>query len=358
MKTIEVLVVDDSAFMRKMISNILNADSRMRVVGIAPNGEEALAKVQSLKPDVITLDVEMPVMDGISTLKRLMSEHPIPVVMLSSLTSKGAEKTLQAISLGAVDFIEKPSGSISLDIQKIEKEIQSKVFAAANANVKPSAPRETLRKRPEITIRPQSVGTLDKVIVGIGTSTGGPRALQQVLTQIPKNFPAPIVVVQHMPPGFTKSLAERLNTLSDIQVKEAQNGERLENGVAYIAPGGYHLRVRKIGSTLAAHLDQDEPRSGHRPSVDTLFESLAEQNVCKVISVIMTGMGADGSKGLKLIKQKHPSSISIAESERTSVVYGMPQAAFKTNLVDHVEDVDAISHSLVQQIEKVMRRSQ
>ncbi|QDP40195.1 protein-glutamate methylesterase/protein-glutamine glutaminase [Radiobacillus deserti] len=357
METIKVLVVDDSAFMRKMISNILNADSRINVVGIAPNGQEALAKIHLLKPDVITLDVEMPIMDGISTLKKIMTDFPIPVVMLSSLTSKGADKTLQAISLGAVDFIQKPSGSISLDIQKIEQEIQSKVFAAASANVNPVIPKEN-PKRVEITIRPHPIGTHHKVIVGIGTSTGGPRALQRVLTQLPKDFPAPIVVVQHMPPGFTKSLADRLNTLSDIQVKEAQNGERLENGVAYIAPGGFHLRVRKIGSTLAAHLAQDEPRSGHRPSVDTLFESLAEQNTYKIISVIMTGMGADGSNGLKLIKQKHPSSISIAESAKTSVVYGMPQAAFKTNLVDYVEDVDAISPSLVQLIEKVMRRNQ
>ncbi|MDL4840082.1 protein-glutamate methylesterase/protein-glutamine glutaminase [Aquibacillus rhizosphaerae] len=349
MKTIKVLVVDDSAFMRKMISDIVNSDPNITVVGTARNGSDALEKVADLQPDVITLDVEMPIMDGISTLKQLMKTNPIPVIMLSSLTKEGTDKTVQSMALGAVDFIAKPSGSISLDIKKVEKEIVSKVLGAAKSQVhkitndfKVETPVRTMIQNPE--------KFSDNLLVAIGTSTGGPRALQQVITRLPKDFPAPVVIVQHMPKGFTKSLAQRLNTLSAIQVKEAENGEVIQKGTAYIAPGGFHFRVIKKGASLIAQVTKEEPRNGHQPSVDVLFESLAYLKLYHVYTVIMTGMGADGAKGLTYLKNEKPESITISESKNTAVVYGMPQAAEKTNLVDYVLDLPEISNELINQI--------
>lgn len=351
MKKINVLVVDDSAFMRKLISDFLNEDHQINVVGTARDGLDAITKIEKLHPDVVTLDVEMPGMNGIDVLKKVMSHNPLPVVMLSSTTKEGADNTLAAIQLGAVDFIQKPSGSISIDLHIIKQEIVSKVINASKANIKSLQNPIT----PGVTTTRKSIGNQTKApivrntvrkILCIGTSTGGPRALQQVLTKFPKDYEAPILIVQHMPPGFTKSLANRLNSICEIHVKEAENGEIVKAGTAYIAPGGYHLKVKKMGTSLAIHIDNSDSRNGHRPSVDILFESISEIENVQKIAVIMTGMGADGSGGLKRLKATGQ-VISIAESQETSIVFGMPKAAIETNLVDRVVPLENIAETVL-----------
>ncbi|UOQ85595.1 protein-glutamate methylesterase/protein-glutamine glutaminase [Gracilibacillus salinarum] len=342
-----VLVVDDSAFMRKMISDIIRSSDSLECVDTARNGEDALKKIEKWKPDVITLDVEMPIKDGIQTLTEIMEQNPLPIVMLSSLTKSGADKTIEALSLGAVDVIAKPSGSISLDIKKIETEIIRKVKNAATANVKLTKKRTS--ERVQASYKPiQS----DKPIVAIGSSTGGPRALQQVITKLPADFQAPVVIVQHMPKGFTKSLAERLDKLSLLAVKEAEDQDVIEKGKVYLAPGGKHFRIIRRGQQMVASVTREEPVNGHQPSVDVLFDSVANLKSCHPIAVVLTGMGSDGSKGIIQLKRNHPKTIAISQSEATCVVYGMPQAAEKTSLIDYVHDIDDIHTVLVQKIPK------
>ncbi len=349
MNPYKVLVVDDSAFMRKMISDIINQSSSLTVVGTARNGEDALSKLSELNPDVVTLDVEMPVMDGITTLENIMKTKPTPVVMLSSLTKEGAEKTLLAMSLGAIDFIAKPSGSISLDIKKIEDEIVSKLLVAAESNVSTIIKKNNLKKPPTSNFTSIKKGS---AIVAIGTSTGGPRALQEVLTHLPKEFDAPIVIVQHMPPGFTKSLADRLDKLSSIQVKEVEDKEVLVKGTAYIARGGHQFRVIEKNKVLTAMVTKEEPVNGHQPSVNVLFESIAQIKGWQPVVAILTGMGADGSTGLKKLKSLQPKTIAISEGKETCIVYGMPQAAEKTGLIDYVLPLNEVSHILDQKISR------
>jgi two-component system, chemotaxis family, protein-glutamate methylesterase/glutaminase len=361
---IRVLIVDDSAFMRKLINDFLSEHPEIEVIGTARNGEDALKKWRIFRPDVITLDVEMPVMNGLEVLKTIMREQPIPVVMLSSTTKEGADTTLQAIQAGAVDFVAKPSGSISIDLHKIKAELIEKILSASKANLSKlssvdiSVPVEknefrmiASEKKPAEklfasgTKRDQN----SKKIVCIGTSTGGPRALQQVLTSLPKDIGVPILIVQHMPAGFTKSLANRLNSLSQIHVKEAEDGELLQKGTAYIAPGGWHLQVKGIGTSLAVSLGNAAPRNGHRPSVDVMFESISSIKNYTKIAVIMTGMGSDGSKGLLEMK-KNGAVKAIAESQETSIVFGMPKAAIATNMVDDVSNVENIAQSIMKYI--------
>lgn len=360
---INVLVVDDSAFMRKVITDMLESDERINVIATARNGQEALNKLKDITPDVITLDVEMPVMDGLTTLKQIMNMKPVPVLMISSLTTEGAIETIKAFEYGAVDFIAKTSGAISLDLYKIKDEIIHKVLIASKVKIKNVMPT-SLTKRNKKTALPRKksnneanvkgdshdrTSTFSK-IVAIGTSTGGPKALQEVITRLPKNFQAPVFVVQHMPPGFTKSLADRLNSLSEIKVKEAIHNEEVQNGVVYIAPGGFHLQVRKTGNQLTVHLDESPPRRGHRPSVDVMFESLSHLKGYKLIAVIMTGMGRDGTEGLLTLK-KESNCYAIAESEESSVVFGMPKSAILTNEVDEVVHLKEIASRIMKQCE-------
>ncbi|MGD8191033.1 protein-glutamate methylesterase/protein-glutamine glutaminase [Brevibacillus ginsengisoli] len=358
MGKIRVLIVDDSAFMRKVIDDILSADPDIEVIDRAKNGLECIKKVKELKPDVITLDIEMPVMDGLEALEQLMKNHPLPVVMLSSLTKEGADATIRALELGAFDFVAKPSGPISLDIHKVADRILERVKAAATAK------RRNIQLRPSYSVPPQPPAiavTKNKILpkpfatrgihahklVAIGTSTGGPKALQTVLTGLPANFCAPIAIVQHMPPGFTKSLAQRLDTLCQIHVVEAENGQVLENGTAYIAPGGYHMEiVPSTDNRLQIRLTQTEPRNGHRPSVDTLFESVGELAGVEKWAVIMTGMGSDGTKGLSYIKEKGQ-ALSVIEDESSCVVFGMPRAAIQAGLADKVVPLENIADTLV-----------
>ncbi|UOQ47857.1 chemotaxis response regulator protein-glutamate methylesterase [Gracilibacillus caseinilyticus] len=342
-----VLVVDDSAFMRKMISDIIRLSDSLECVDTARNGEDALKKLEKWKPDVITLDVEMPIMDGITTLSEIMRIKPTPVVMLSSLTKSGADKTIEALSLGAVDVIAKPSGSISLDIKNIETEIIQKVENAANANVK-----LTNRRPSQLVTDHYKPIQSDKPIVAIGSSTGGPRALQQVITKLPADFHAPVVIVQHMPKGFTKSLAERLDKLSALPVNEVEDQDVIKKGKVYLAPGGKHFRIIRKGQQMVASVRQEEPVKGHQPSVDVLFDSIANLKNCHPIAVVLTGMGSDGSKGIIQLKRHHPKTIAISQSEATCVVYGMPQAAEKTSLVDYVHNIEDIHKVLVQKIPK------
>lgn len=372
LQKIKLLVVDDSAFMRKLISDFFSDHRHIEVIGAARNGKDAIKKIEQLKPDVVTMDVEMPEMNGMEALKEIMQKHPLPVIMLSSTTKRGAENTLMAMEYGAVDFVAKPSGSISLDLHKIKNELVHKVEEASKVTVsklrKPfhkstaasQMPHQPLNNEEsklknmtkptvkiDVPIKKTDWSKTSKKLILIGTSTGGPRALQEVITKIPANVGAPILIVQHMPAGFTKSLATRLDQLSDIHVKEAEQGDLLQKGTAYIAPGGYHLKLRKIGSSFAVVLDdQEPPRAGHRPSVDVMFEDVSQYPEFDKIAVIMTGMGYDGSKGLVSLK-KTGNVMAIAESAETCIVYGMPKAAVETQLVDEVADVDDIAKTIM-----------
>ncbi len=348
----KLLIVDDSAFMRKLIGDFFKESTLIEVVGIARNGADAIRKIKSLRPDVVTMDVEMPEMNGLEALKQIMSETPVAVIMLSSNTQRGTESTLLAMEYGAVDFVAKPSGTISLDLHKIKDELVEKVEHAATIPITKIKTRALLpsNKQEVREIQPikHSWNKNKKKMVLIGTSTGGPRALQEVLPNLPKDMKAPVLIVQHMPAGFTKSLADRLNQLSEIEVKEAQQGDIIRDGHAYIAPGGFHMRVQKTGSVYTIKLDDIEPpRGGHRPSVDVLLEDNSMYNDFDKITVIMTGMGSDGSNGLKQLK-KMGNVVAIAESASTCIVYGMPKAAVETKLVNDVVDLDKIANTIIQ----------
>lgn len=361
----KLLIVDDSAFMRKLISDFFIENTYITVIGTARNGKDALLKMKKLKPDVVTMDVEMPELNGIEALKVIMAEYPVPVVMLSSTTKSGTENTMLAMEYGAVDFVAKPSGTISLDLHKVKDELITKIIQASQVSVlkirKSGIVRKEVKEVKEVkeeihaktVLRPMYKGfenptdkewiSTRKKMVVLGTSTGGPRALQEVLTRLPKNMKSPILIVQHMPAGFTKSLASRLDQLSEIHVKEAEQGDILQDGTAYIAPGGYHMGIQKAGSSYVIHLDnQAAPRAGHRPSVDVMFESVSQFKDFDKVAVIMTGMGSDGTKGLIQLKQ-HGQVKAVAESAETCIVYGMPKAAFESNLIDDVADVDDIA---------------
>ncbi|RKO60936.1 protein-glutamate methylesterase/protein-glutamine glutaminase [Caldibacillus debilis] len=349
MEEINVLVVDDSAFMRQLITSLLGQDPRIRIVGTARNGKECLEKIKLLQPDCVILDIEMPVLNGLETLKIIMEQSPLPVIIFSSTTKEGAENTFLAFQYGAYDFIAKPAGQHPDEITKVKNELIEKVLASQRANI---SGLQTRNVQGSIFIEKQEKDDLSakrNKIVFIGTSTGGPRALQEVIPKLPEDLEAPVLIVQHMPAGFTKSLAERLDSFSRLRVKEAENGEILQNGTVYIAPGGFHLKVRRVGFSLAAQLDQSPPVFGHRPSVDVLLSSACSLTDYKKMVVIMTGMGADGAKGLAALK-KTGNVVALAESEKTAVIYGMPRAAVATGCVDEVVDLDLIAERIVKKL--------
>lgn len=354
MKNIRVLVVDDSFFMRKMITDLIESSGIIKVVGTAKNGLEAIEKVNLLSPDIITLDVEMPLMDGLEALDIIMKENPLPVVMLSSLTQAGAQTTIRSLELGAFDFVSKPSSAGSFNLNSIKNELIDKILVAHkqsdiwlrkwNQTGRKSGIEERYRRIECVGVSPDE--SLQG-IVAIGTSTGGPKALQEVITKFPRNFPYAILIVQHMPAGFTKSLANRLNDLAKITVYEALDGQLLEPGKAYLAPGNYHMVVDKVQGRYQIELNQNEPVKGHRPSVDIMFESLANIELKKIF-VIMTGMGSDGTKGLK--EAKNASDTLIVEDEKTCVVFGMPKAAINSGLADIVVPLHEISKSVISSV--------
>lgn len=348
---IKVLVVDDSAFMRILISDILKSDNNIRVVGTAQNGVEAIAKAKELELDVITLDVEMPVMDGLTCIKELRKIRNIPVIMLSSLTEAGAEATIIALENGAVDFIMKPTEAFKINSQDKKDEIIEKVKMVKKLHL-----NKAIEVSHEVSFKSNNFkfdtkeGRIKK-IVAIGTSTGGPKALQDVIPLIPKSAPAAYLIVQHMPPMFTKNFADRLNMLSEISVKEAEDGDLIKQGHAYVAPGGYHMVIEgKKENNLKIKLTRDTPYFGLRPSVDVMMNSLSKTGIKNVIGVIMTGMGKDGREGLINLKKSNNGFI-ISQDENSCVVYGMPKAAFEANVVDVVVPLTEITSEIMKNLE-------
>lgn len=357
---IRILIVDDSAFMRKVITDLFNEAKDFEVVGTAKNGKEAVELVEKLNPDLVTMDVEMPVMNGLDALEQIMQKHPVPVVMFSSLTHEGADATIKALSLGAIDFVAKTGGSIS-SVEGIKNEVREICRNAAKANLrrfgklnsynylkeKTQVSASTMVKNNVIpkAATPLKIGNNKYKIVAIGTSTGGPRALQEIITKLPGDYPYPVVVVQHMPVGFTKSLANRLDFISKIKVKEAEQDDKLVPGMVYIAPGGYHMRFVTKTNEVFVNLTKDELVNGHRPAVDPMFESVSTIYGNSVIAVILTGMGGDGAQGMQLIKSK--GGFNIAESQNTAVVFGMPKVAIEKGVVDRVVDLGDIAKELI-----------
>ncbi len=330
---IRVLVVDDSALMRKMIPMIISADDSIHVVGTAMDGEFALKKIGELRPDVITLDVDMPRMDGLAALRLIVRDFGIPVILVSSLTKERAETTLKGLEIGAFDFVAKPHDAISVHIPDIAHELIEKIKAASRCQRPKFREPRAIRPKPlpQVTrLRHPSAET----VVAIGISTGGPQALAQILPGLPGDFPAGIVIVQHMPEGFTDLFAKRLDTLCNIRVREAENGDVISPGKAFIAPGGKHLRIKKTSFGLVTVLSQSPPVSGHRPSATVLFNSVAEELGSGAIGVIMTGMGDDGVEGLARIKEN--GGVTVAQDEETSVIYGMPKVAVEKGYADMV----------------------
>ncbi|PKM46294.1 MAG: chemotaxis response regulator protein-glutamate methylesterase [Firmicutes bacterium HGW-Firmicutes-8] len=341
-KRIDVLVVDDSAYMRKVVSNLLQSDEDIFVVDTARDGLEAIEKVKQWRPSVVTLDVEMPKLDGLAALERIMRECPTPVIMLSSLTQQGNETTIRALTIGAVDFVGKPSGTISLDIQKVREELITKIKIAAKAsisNIHTPVPYVPLRV---LVPSASGMGLTPHKLVVIGSSTGGPNALQQVVPRLPGNLPAAVLIVQHMPAGFTNFLAKRLDETSALEVCEAKEGDVFFCGKAYLAPGGYHM-VLQSRSTVC--LNQDPPVHSVRPAVDVTLESAVNYYGPNVVGVILTGMGYDGSRGMTLVKKM--GGKTIAQDEATCVVYGMPRVVVEMGKADKVLPVQKIADEIV-----------
>ncbi|QXI32491.1 chemotaxis response regulator protein-glutamate methylesterase [Pseudomonas promysalinigenes] len=367
---VKVLVVDDSGFFRRRVSEILSADPTIQVVGTATNGKEAIDQALALKPDVITMDYEMPMMDGITAVRHIMQRCPTPVLMFSSLTHEGARVTLDALDAGAVDYLPKNFEDISRNPEKVKQMLCEKVHTISRSNrrfgsyasqapavavtsASAPAPASVAPVRSAIPARapapaPAAAHTpapkrKPYKLVAIGTSTGGPVALQRVLTQLPANFPAPIVLIQHMPAAFTKAFAERLDKLCKISVKEAEDGDMLRPGLALLAPGGKQMMIDGRGAVKI--LPGDE-RLNYKPCVDITFGSAAKSYGDKVLSVVLTGMGADGREGARLLKQG--GSTVWAQDEASCVIYGMPMAIVKANLADAVYSLDEIGKHLVE----------
>lgn len=338
-KPVRVLVVDDSALMRKLIPQMLAGDESIEVVGTAMDGTFCLKKIEELKPNVITLDLEMPGMNGIDTLKEIMRREPIPVIVFSSHSTEGASVTMKALGLGAFDFVTKPKDA-SAHMAEIAKELIAKVKAAAECKLKP-------RLMPGIPPRPQKAAASAAApsrIIAIGVSTGGPQALEYLLSQLPGDFPGTIVIVQHMPDGFTDMFARRLDELSPLRVKEAQSGDLLQPGRALICPGSRHLKVKRLPMGDIAVLSDDARVNGHRPSVDVLLRSVAEEFHSQAVAVLMTGMGDDGAEGLGAVKKA--GGMTIAQSEESCVVYGMPKAAIERGYAVRVVGLDVMASTL------------
>lgn len=390
---IRVLIVDDSAFMRKAIEIILEKDPDIKVVGQAGDGMEALEMAEKLDPDVITMDVEMPRMDGITAVRGIMSRKPKPILMISSVTTEGAETTLRALEAGAMDFISKPASRVSLDIVRLEDEIRDKIkavakrrppvvrfaprsAAAANALSRPAgafsrsgavvAPSGAARKYglslrastatpapgggapPQVVVKP--AGRVVRDIVAIGVSTGGPPAVQKVLSAFPADFPVPILIAQHMPAAFTGPFARRLDNVCEIKVKEAESGEKLVPGVAYVAPGGRHIRLEAKLSTMTVIVTDDPKEALYKPSANLLHETVGNALARRALSVQLTGMGSDGLEGVRIVKQK--GGRALAQSDSTCVVYGMPKAIVDAGLADEVVDLDDMAMAIMNSLYK------
>ena len=342
-----VLVVDDSAFMRRLITQIIDGSPEFRVVGTARNGHDALRQIHALDPGIVTLDVEMPELDGMQTLGYIMSETPRPVVMLSAAsTDGGVDLTLRCLELGAVDFVRKSSGPISLDLETISGTLLEALRAATQVNLEGvellARPRFVAPDRAPSTSRPRGAVT----VVAIASSTGGPRALAEVIPNLPADLDAAVLVVQHMPPGFTRSLAARLDLMSKLRVTEAIHGEAIQANRVYLAPGGLHMRVTNDGvDGCRIALDDEPPVWGVRPAADPLFSSVVRHFGQSAIGVVLTGMGRDGAEGLRQMRQA--GAAAIVQDRATSTIYGMPQAALQRAGADRVVPLEGVAPAIV-----------
>lgn len=334
---IRVLVVDDSAFVRRAVERMLGPVEDIEVVGTASDGEDGLRKVRELKPDVVTLDIKMPRLGGLETLERLMAEQPLPVLLMSTLTQEGAEITLRGLELGAMDFVDKssvqPMSMLSLADELVEK---IRALGGARVRARPHPPAPVLALSPDR--KPAD-------LLVVAASTGGPTALQQLVAGLPAGFPAPVFIVQHIPRGFTRSLAERLDARSAIPVREARDGEPVASGTILIAPAGIHARLARRHGSVQVTLDEEPRDALHRPSADVLMVSAAEVYGAGVIGVVLTGMGSDGTQGLRAIRGA--GGRTFAESEETCVIYGMPKAAMEAGVVDRAVPLDRMAGEIL-----------
>ncbi len=340
---VNVLVVDDSAFFRVNLSQVINSDQDLKVISTVKDGDSALEKIKQLCPDVITLDFRLAGIDGKDLIKRIMQEHPLPIIIVSAFDTIGSEEAITALESGVFDFIEKPKDFRKDELWKIKDELINKIKTAARIGIKKPEPA---KKAPmHVKFKPTT-----KKIVLIASSTGGPQTLERFITEIPGNIPCPILIVQHMPPVFTRSLADRLDSLSQIHVVEATEGDEIMPGTAYIAPGDFHMTLRQLKEGAITKeiisLNQEEREEGVRPCANKLFRSVAPIYKDNTIAIVLTGMGYDGTDGAREIKKYN--GLIIAQSEATSIIYGMPKSIVTNDLADEVIDIDKMAVALAQ----------
>lgn len=345
-KTIKVLIVDDSALMRQLLTELLSGDRELEVVGAAPDPYIARDLIKALAPDVLTLDVEMPRMDGLSFLENLMRLRPMPVVMVSSLTEKGAEVTLQAMELGAIDFVTKPKIDVEAGLRVYAQELVAKIKMAARVKVRGPVPQVNGSRNAAVATTASRIFRTTEKLIAIGASTGGTEAIREVLQRMPADSPA-IVITQHIPALFSGPFAARMDRSSAMSVCEAKDGQQIVPGHAYIAPGDRHLEVRRDGARYICKLTDAAPENRHRPSVDVLFKSVAQHAGANAVGAILTGMGDDGARGLLELRKVGAST--LVQDEASSVVWGMPGAAFKLGAAERVLPLDAIAAELLRQ---------
>jgi two-component system chemotaxis response regulator CheB len=342
-RPVRVLVVDDSALVRNILSQGLNLDPDIEVVGTAADPYQARDKIVQLRPDVLTLDVEMPRMDGVAFLRKLMPQYPIPIVMVSSLTQRGKQITMDALDAGAVDFVAKPTSNVAAGLSAMIGELQVKVKIASTANVSHWKGRR-IEARPQMLASSKSLAESTDKVIAIGASTGGTEAIRKVITQFPATTPG-VVIVQHMPAGFTKMFSDRLNELCAMEVKEAADGDRVRNGLILVAPGGMQMKVVRSGGFYHVKCGGTDKVSGHCPSVDVMMHSVAEHVGANAVGGMLTGMGGDGSDGMLAMKQA--GARCIAQDEATSVVFGMPKVAFDKGGAERLVPLDRIAQTLL-----------
>lgn len=345
-KNVKVLIVDDSAIVRKVLSENLSRQRGIEVVGTAPDPYVARDKIVTLKPDVITLDIEMPRMDGLTFLKKLMKFHPLPVIIVSSLTPKGGRVAMDALSLGALEVVSKPSTAYS--VGDMSAQLSNKIRAVANVNMKAKISETQFTPSPKAVLHSHAMTTTTNKIIAIGASTGGTEAIKTVLMGLPFNAPG-VIVVQHMPAKFTTSFAERLDSLCNLSVKEAKDGDTVANGCALIAPGNFHMLLKRSGARYYVRVKHGPMVHHQRPSVDVLFDSVADYAGGNAIGIILTGMGADGADGL--LKMKQAGAITIAQDEKSCVVFGMPKEAIERGAADNVVSLERIAQTALNLIQ-------
>ncbi|MBN2644272.1 MAG: chemotaxis response regulator protein-glutamate methylesterase [Desulfuromonadaceae bacterium] len=343
-RKIRVLVVDDSALVRQILTSGLALDPAIDVVGSASDPYMARDRIMELKPDVLTLDVEMPRMDGVEFLRKLMPQYPLPVVMVSSLTQRGKQITLEALEAGAVDFVTKPTTNVAQGLNSMLSELRIKVKAASTANVSHWKGKKAQRPATPLNGAVRALAESTDKVVAIGASTGGTEAIKKVVTEFPPTMPG-VVIVQHMPPGFTKMFADRLNQLCAMEVKEAEDGDRIRTGRILVAPGALQLEVIRSGGIYQVRCRPGEKVSGHCPSVDVMMHSVAKQVGRNAIGVMLTGMGADGAEGM--LAMKNAGARNIAQDEASSVVFGMPKVAYEKGGAERLVPLDNIASQVI-----------